>query len=160
MESVWTCVGIDPLYISARKVFGRFRTDPVISVRDALKILCIPENVELLKQGKVVILLDKKNLIEEISVPEKNDRYYADIKDLKQFLFKEEDAPIIQDTARGIQILYDLKFVADSAELLKSELPKVKNLAESLKKINSDNAYTILIEGHTATHNHGKNIVR
>lgn len=143
-------VGIDPLYISARKVFGRFRTDPVISVRDALKILCIPENVELLKQGKVVILLDKKNLIEEISVPEKNDRYYADIKDLKQFLFKEEDAPIIQDTARGIQILYDLKFVADSAELLKSELPKVKNLAESLKKINSDNAYTILIEGHTA----------
>ncbi len=143
-------VGIDPLYISARKVFGRFRTDPVISVRDALKILCIPENAELLKQGKVVILLDKKNLIEEISVPEKNDRYYADIKDLKQFLFKEEDAPIIQDTARGIQILYDLKFVADSAELLKSELPKVKNLAESLKKINSDNAYTILIEGHTA----------
>lgn len=143
-------IGLDPLYISARKVFGRFRTDPIISRKDALKILSVPENVELLRQGKVVILLDKKNLVADIAVPEKDGQYYAAIKDLKQFLFSPEDAPIVQDTARGIQILYDLKFVADSPELLQSELPKVKNLAESLKKINIDNAYTILVEGHTA----------
>lgn len=143
-------VGFDPLHISARKVYGRFRTDPVISRNDALKILSVPENLELLRQGKVVVLLNKENLIKGVEVPEKTKQYYAAIKELKQLLFSPEDAPVIQDTIRGIQILYDLKFVADSARLLDSEYEKVKNLAESLKKINVDNAYTILIEGHTA----------
>ncbi|MBQ7882725.1 MAG: OmpA family protein, partial [Treponema sp.] len=50
----------------------------------------------------------------------------------------------------GIQILYDLKFVADSPELLQTEFTKIKNLANSLKKINEDNSFTILVEGHTA----------
>ena len=150
-ESVYAQrIGLDPLYINARKVFGRFRTDPVISKRDALKILCIPENVELLKQGKIVILLDKKNLVTDIAVPQKTEQYYADPREIKQRLFNEEETDIIQDTARGIQILYDLKFVADSPKLLDGEVQKVKKLAESLKKLNSDNAYTILIEGHTA----------
>lgn len=150
-ESVYAQrIGLDPLYINARKVFGRFRTDPVISKRDALKILCIPENVELLKQGKIVILLDKKNLVTDIAVPQKTEQYYADLREIKQRLFNEEETDVIQDTARGIQILYDLKFVADSPKLLDGEVQKVKKLAESLKKLNSDNAYTILIEGHTA----------
>lgn len=144
-------IGIDPLHISARKVYGRFRTDPVISRKDALKILSVPENLELLRQGKVVILLDKENLITKVSAPEKGEQYYASIKELKQYFFSnEEDSPQIQDTIRGIQILYDLKFVADSPKLLDSELPKLKKLAESLRKINTNNAYTILIEGHTA----------
>jgi hypothetical protein len=47
-------VGKDPLRISARKVFGANRTDPVISRTDALKILSVPENLQLLKEGKVV----------------------------------------------------------------------------------------------------------
>ena len=51
---------------------------------------------------------------------------------------------------REHHVLYDLKFVADSPKLLDGEVQKVKKLAESLKKLNSDNAYTILIEGHTA----------
>ncbi|WP_252714458.1 OmpA family protein [Treponema pectinovorum] len=144
-------IGIDPLHISARKVYGRFRTDPVISRKDALKILSVPANLELLRQGKVVVLLDKENLITKVSAPEKNAEYYAAIRELKQYLFtNEEDEPQIEDTIRGIQILYDLKFVADSPELLQSELPKLQKLAESLKKINIDNAYTILVEGHTA----------
>lgn len=143
-------IGNDPLYISARKVYGRFRTDPVISRKDALKILSVKENTELLREGKVVVLLDKDNLIADVAVPEKTKEYYAAIKELQQRLFTPEETPVIQDTARGIQILYDLKFVADSAELLDSELPKIKSLAESLKRINADNAYTILVEGHTA----------
>jgi len=143
-------VGIDPLHISARKVYGRFRTDPVISRSDALKILSIPENMELLKNGKVVILLDKDNLVKNVAVPQKTKEYYTHIRELKQLLFAPEDAPVVQDTVRGIQILYDLKFVADSAQLLETEYSKVRNLAESLKKINADNAYTILVEGHTA----------
>ena len=143
-------IGIDPLHISARKVYGRFRTDPVISRSDALKILSIPENIELLRQGKVVVLLDKENLVCDVAVPEKTNLYYSAIRELKEYIFNKEDSPIVQDTVRGIQILYDLKFVADSPELLESELPKIKNLAESLKKINVDNSYTILVEGHTA----------
>ena len=43
-----------------------------------------------------------------------------------------------------------MKFVADSASLLDSELPRIKTLAEALKKINRDDSFTILIEGHTA----------
>ena len=143
-------VGIDPLYISARKGYGRFRTDPVISKKDALKILCIPENTELLRQGKVVILLDRKNLIADAAVPEKTEQYYADLREVKKHLFNEDETPVVQDTVRGIQILYDLKFVADSAVLLEGEEEKVQKLAESLKKLNSSNSYTILVEGHTA----------
>ena len=143
-------IGNDPLHISARKVYGRFRTDPVSSRKDALKILSVPENLELLRQGKVVILLDKENLVYDVSVPEKTKEYYTDIKDLKTYFFENNEEAVIQDTVRGIQILYDLKFEADSPKLLESEQEKVKNLAENLKKINADNAYTILIEGHTA----------
>ena len=143
-------VGIDPLRISARKVYGRFRTDPVISRNDALKILSVPENLELLKEGRVVVLLDKENLVCDVAVPEKKTSYYSDFKTIKEYLFNSEDAPVVQDTVRGIQILYDLKFVADSAQLLEGESEKIKNLADSLKKINIDNAYTILVEGHTA----------
>ena len=131
-------------------MYGRFRTDPVISRKDALKILSVPENLELLRQGKVVILLDKENLVYDVSVPEKTKEYYTDIKDLKTYFFENNEEAVIQDTVRGIQILYDLKFEADSPKLLESEQEKVKNLAENLKKINADNAYTILIEGHTA----------
>ena len=51
---------------------------------------------------------------------------------------------------KGLSINYDLKFVADSAQLLESELPKIRDLAQSIKRLNSDNSYTILVEGHTA----------
>lgn len=143
-------IGIDPLYISARKVYGRFRTDPIISRKDALKILCVKENLELLKEGKVVVLLDKDKLIYDVGVPEKNEEYYAAIRDLKSYLQDNDEEPVIQDTVRGIQLLYDLKFIADSSELLPSEYEKVKKLADILKEINSENSYTILVEGHTA----------
>ncbi len=143
-------IGPDPMRISARKVYGRFRTDPVISRNDALKILTVPENLELLRQGKVVILLDKENLIYSVATPERDENYYAAYQKLKEHLFTDEKPPIIENTIRGIQILYDLKFVADSPELLQTEFTKIKNLANSLKKINEDNSFTILVEGHTA----------
>ena len=52
-------IGLDPLYIRAYKVFGRNRTDPIIRKNDALKILTVKKNRDLLMQGKVVMLLDK-----------------------------------------------------------------------------------------------------
>ena len=143
-------IGTDPLHIHARKVYGRFRTDPVISRNDALKILAVPENLELLRQGKVVILLDKDKLIHPVAVPLRDEAYYTVYREVKQRFSNNEDDPIIIDSVAGLQFLYDLKFVADSAELLQSELPKLQRLAEELKRVNADDAYTILVEGHTA----------
>ncbi|MBQ6779878.1 MAG: OmpA family protein [Treponema sp.] len=143
-------IGLDPMHIHARRVYGRFRTDPVISRKDALKILSVPENLELLRQGKVVILLDKDKLIQSVGAPLKDEAYYTDYRTVKQHFATDVDAPIIIDGIPGLQFLYDLKFVADSAKLLPSELPKLQRLADSLKSINADSAYTILVEGHTA----------
>lgn len=143
-------VGIDPMRIRARKVYGRLRTDPIISRSDALRILSVPENIELLRQGKVVILLDKERLVHSVGVPEKDESYYTAYKQIKQYHFVNEEPIDIIDTGNEVKIVYDLKFVADSAELLESELPRMQELAELLSYINRDDAYTVLIEGHTA----------
>lgn len=144
-------IGLDPMRIKARKVYGEIRTDPVISREDALKILTVPENLELLRQGKVVILLDHDNLQKTVSKPEKTPEYYAVLREIKQYVLENnEDVPEIHETENGIQLLYDLKFVADEAVLLDSEQAKVKNLAEILKKITASGNFTILVEGHTA----------
>lgn len=143
-------IGSDPLHIKARKVYGHLRTDPVISRADALKILSMPENVKLLQEGKVVVLLDKENLSYAIDTSEKVQDYYAPFLDIKSYFPENKEAPIINIRENFIQLLYDLKFVADSAQLLDSELPKMQKLARLLKDVNKDNAFTILVEGHTA----------
>ena len=143
-------IGSDPLHIKARKVYGHLRTDPVISREDALKILSIPENRKLLQEGKVVILLDKEKLSYTIETKEEENEYYAPFLDIKKYFAMDDEAPIILPRDNMVQILYDLKFVADSPELLETELPKLKKLADALKDFNKDDAYTILIEGHTA----------
>jgi len=51
--------GGDPLRIIASQVFGSRRTDVVISAEDARKILASAANVELVRQGRVVIVLDE-----------------------------------------------------------------------------------------------------
>lgn len=143
-------IGSDPLHIKARKVYGHLRTDPIISREDALKILSVPENVKLLQEGKVVILLDKDNLTYPIKASDNKEEYYAPLLEIKTYFTDFQEAPIINIKEDFIQLLYDLKFVADSAELLKSELPKMEKLATILKEINKDDSFTILVEGHTA----------
>lgn len=143
-------IGSDPLHIKARKVYGHLRTDPVISREDALKILSVPENVKLLQEGKVIILLDKENLTYPVKINEKAQEYYAPLLDIRSYFPEYEEAPIINIREDFIQLLYDLKFVADSPKLLDSELPKMQNLARLLKDVNKDDAFTILVEGHTA----------
>jgi hypothetical protein len=51
-------VGGDPLRVMALELFGDRRTDYVISREDALRILSRAGNRELLRQGKVVVVLD------------------------------------------------------------------------------------------------------
>lgn len=144
-------IGLDPLYIKANKVFGRNRTDPIIRKNDALRILTVDENRDLLKQGKIVILLDKKNLIYDIAVPEKDDTYYASYKNIKRYIYENKVPDIdVSDTLTGILFSVDLKFVPDSPELLPAETPRIRKIAEMLAEIIEKNEFTILVEGHTA----------
>ena len=51
-------VGPRPARIFAREVFGIYPTDPVIDHNDALRILSSANNRRLLREGRVVIVLD------------------------------------------------------------------------------------------------------
>ena len=145
-------VGKDPLWISVKKVYGINRCDPVISREDYLRIASIKENLELLKNGKVVLLLDKDLLEHKVTAPNKDKNYYITYHRLKRY-FLEKKVPDIglADIPTGIQITMDnLRFVADSAELLESEKSRIAIIAESLKRATAGGEYTILVEGHTA----------
>ncbi len=144
-------VGTDPLYIKASQVYGRNRTDPIIKRSEALKILTVPENIKLLQEGKVVVLLDKKNLIYDISVPEKTPSYYAKYDSVKQYFYENKIPDVsVTDSSIGIMYSVNLRFYPDSPELLPSEKGRIELIAENLKSILEDDGYTILIEGHTA----------
>lgn len=146
-------IGNDPLRITAKKIFGINRTDPVISKKDALKILSLDENRELLKQGRVIILLDKEQLVYSVGTPEKNDSYYVVYRDTKNFFYERKIPDVeITDTYKGIQIsIQDIKFVADSSEILPEEKERLDAIYEELHKITKNNEFTIMVEGHTAS---------
>jgi hypothetical protein len=55
-------VGNNPLRIIARGVYGIRPTDPIIDREDALIILSSPENLELLREGKVALMLNQQVL--------------------------------------------------------------------------------------------------
>lgn len=144
-------IGNDPLYIKATEVFGRNRTDPVIKRSDALKILTLPENVKLLSEGKVVILLDKENLVYNIATPEKTEIFYVKTEKFMQD-FAANPVPGIEaeQTPDGWKYSMQLNFYPDSPKLLPGEIDKIRIIAEQLKDLLLDDGYTILVEGHTA----------
>ncbi|MCR5289490.1 MAG: OmpA family protein [Treponema sp.] len=143
-------VGKDPLHIIAQKIFGQNRTDPVISHEDALKILTVPENRKLLEDGKVVLLLNKDQLIYDVSVPLKDEAYYIAYSQVLNYPYKDVTDIAPADGPEGILIQIDLKFIADSAQLLPEESQRIQKIANLLKQALSANDFTILIRGHTA----------
>ncbi len=54
-------IGNSPLKIKARGLFGINNTDLIISTRDADKILARIENLNLIKQGKILIIYENNN---------------------------------------------------------------------------------------------------
>ena len=56
-------LGPNPMRIIAREVFGINPTDPVIDREDALKILSTENNRRLLREGRVLLILNEKQLI-------------------------------------------------------------------------------------------------
>ncbi len=144
-------IGADPLYIKATEVYGINRTDPVIKRSDALKILTIPENLELLKEGKVVILLDQDKLVYNIATPEKDRTYYAKYEAVKQYFYENVIPDVeVSDSGEGLKFAINLNFYPDSPVLLPGEGARLQQIAEILKEILVDDGYTILVEGHTA----------
>ena len=143
-------IGSDPIHISAQKVYGRNRTDLIISDDDTLRIFSIPQNAELLKKGKIVILLDRDVLEHDVAAPIKDEPYYTVLRDLKLYPLKHPGADKIEDTGNVIRFTYKLNFVPDSPQLLPDELPRIAELADLLKRALSENAFTIFVGGHTA----------
>ena len=143
-------IGSDPIHISAQKVYGRNRTDLIISDDDTLRIFSVPQNAELLKKGKIVILLDRDVLEHDVAAPIKDEPYYTVLRDLKLYPLKHPGADKIEDTGNVIRFTYKLNFVPDSPQLLPDELPRIAELADLLKRALSENAFTIFVGGHTA----------
>jgi len=54
-------IGETPLELKARSIFGINNTDLLISTRDAVKILSRQNNLELIKQGKILIIYSDDN---------------------------------------------------------------------------------------------------
>ncbi len=145
-------VGKSPLWITAKKVYGINRTDPIISYDDYLRITSIEENMDLLEKGKVVVLLNKDQLEKRVSVPKKDKNYFINYYQLRKYFFERKIPDVeLNEVLTGIQItMQNLRFIADSYELLPQEKPRIAEIAESLKKVTASGDYTILIEGHTA----------
>lgn len=143
--------GNNPLHILAQQCYGENRSDIVIKKEDALKILCVPENIDLLRQGKVVILLEKEQLIYNVAAPLKDEAYYTSINAIKNYPTKKLLGPDgFEVTPVGPRFIYNLKFIPNSPELLPAERERIAECANLLKEALKSNSYTIFIGGHTA----------
>lgn len=145
-------IGKKPLWISAKKVYGINRTDSVISKNDYLQITSVKENLDLLRKGRVVILLDKDLLIHGVAAPDKNKRYYVAYEKLKRYVLENPipDTFLLPGPSGFRFKMENLKFIADSPELLPEEQGRIVQIAQSIKKYVMDGEFTILVEGHTA----------
>jgi outer membrane protein OmpA-like peptidoglycan-associated protein len=143
-------VGMRPLHITARQIFGQNFTDPVISRTDALRILSEPQNLRLLKEGRVVILLDQDVLVRKVALPQKDAEYWVHYREVETQLVERIPDVAAVDTHRGIQIsVQDLRFVANEAVLLPEEAVRLDAIADSLRSFITDE-YTIRVDGHAA----------
>lgn len=144
-------IGTEPLRIIARGVFGDNRTDPIISNEDAERILAKKENIELLRQGKIVIVCDKDTLQISPTYPLVDEQFYFMYHDIEKFFLDREPESIsVKAPENVIKITMhdEILFVADSAEILPDETDRLNIIAEALKKVGPNTHF--LIEGHTA----------
>ena len=143
-------IGTEPLRIIARGVFGDHRTDPIISNEDAERILAKSENIELLRQGKIVIVCDKDTLQVSPAYPLVDEQFYFIYRDIEKFFRDHEPDNIAVKAPKNIIkiTMYDIRFVADSAEILPDEAGRLDMIAEALRRVGPNTHF--LIEGHTA----------
>jgi len=144
-------IGDDPLRIVARRVFGKNRTDPVISRDDALKILTDPANRKLLLDGKVVIVCDPDALETRALGPAKDKRYYFVWNEIERDIAASPVTGMdFTDAWKGMKLtIYDVRFVADTATIIPQERDRLDAIAGALKLAGKDARF--LVEGHTAS---------
>jgi outer membrane protein OmpA-like peptidoglycan-associated protein len=144
-------IGTDPLRISARESFGNNRTDPVISREDYLKIMSIAENRALLLAGKIVILLDGESLENTNLGPLRDDQYYFVKREINRVLgVKPVEHMDFTDSWEGLKLtVYDIRFVADTAEIIAAEKTRIDAIADALRLAGDRARFTV--EGHTAS---------
>jgi outer membrane protein OmpA-like peptidoglycan-associated protein len=147
-------IGTRPLRVTARQIFGHNFTDPVISRTDALRILSEPQNLRLLKEGRVVILLDEDVLVHKVAFPQKDAEYWVHYREVQTQLVERIPDVGVEDTPPGIQIsVQNLRFVANESTLLPEEALRLNAIADSLRSVFDDNRtndYTIRVDGHAA----------
>ncbi|MEL3906670.1 MAG: OmpA family protein [Treponema sp.] len=143
-------IGTEPLRIIARGVFGDNRTDPIISNEDAERILAKKENIELLRQGKIVIVCDEESLQVSPKYPLVDENFYFLYHDIAAaFVDHDPEKISVKAPKNVIKItMYDIRFVADSPEIIPEETKTLDSIAEALKKVGPNTHF--LIEGHTA----------
>ena len=143
-------IGVEPLRIIARGIFGQNRTDPIISVQDSAKFLSRKENLKLLEEGRVVILCNKEVLKVASSSNAPDDSYYFAYHDIEKLIDERKIKGVEPSKAKNIikLTMYDIKFVADKADILPEESGRLDVIVEALLKVAKDAHF--LIEGHTA----------
>ena len=143
-------IGTEPLRIIARGIFGDNRTDPIISNDDAERILAKKENIELLRQGKIVIVCDEDTLQVSPRYPPEDESFYFLYHDIETLFLDHEPEKITVKAPKNIIkiTMYDIRFVADSPEIIPDETGRLDLIAEALKKVGPNTHF--LIEGHTA----------
>ncbi len=148
--AVIRAVGTDPVRITARRLYGINRTDPLVSRQDFLKIMSSTENRSLFSAGKVAILCDSDRLTSIPLGPVKDDEYYFTFNRIKRALQAQPVAKMdFSDAWEGQKMtIYDIKFIADSAKILPEERSRLDSIANALKQA-TDEA-TFVVEGHTA----------
>ena len=143
-------IGVEPLRIIARGIFGQNRTDPIISVQDSAKLLSRKENLKLLSEGRVVILCNKDMLKVASSSSSPDEGFYFAYHDIEKVI-EDSKVPDVEPskTPNVIKLtMYDIKFVADKADILPEESGRLDVIVEALLKVAKDAHF--LIEGHTA----------
>ncbi|MGP1437874.1 MAG: OmpA family protein [Treponema sp.] len=143
-------IGVEPLRIIARGIFGQNRTDPIISTQDSAKLLSREENLRLLEEGRVVILCDKEMLKVASSSLAPDDNFYFAYHDIEKVIDESKAKGIEPSKGKNIIKLtvYDIKFVADKPDVLPEETGRLDVIVEALLKVAGDAHF--LIEGHTA----------
>lgn len=143
-------IGTDPLRINVRELFGQYRTDPVVSKDDALKVLSLPENRALLREGRVVILCDKPAMKMRNLGPVRDDAYYFAWQEITGSIGKTKIKGVdFTSTWEGLKlIMYDVRFVADTAKILPEEKSRLDAIADALKTIGPQARF--VVSGHTA----------
>lgn len=105
----------------------------------------------LKKMGAVIAKSDEKDVAtndEKDSLSSEGKTIEEKKRDISEALSKSESKILVEETDAGVKLsLHDLKFKADSDELMPGETKRLDEIAAVLKKLPSS---MFLVEGHTA----------